>query len=69
MVETQADGEYNQDADHLGPWIKAMDPGASVEVKEDVHRKRFSARRNRVNLKCNMSFNLKFNVEFVSSYF
>jgi hypothetical protein len=69
MVKTQADGEDNQNADHLGPWIKAMDPGASVEVEENVHGKRFSARCNRVNLKCKMSFNLKFNFEFVSLHF
>jgi hypothetical protein len=37
MVKTQADGEDNQNTHHLRPWIKPMDPGASVEIKEDVH--------------------------------
>jgi hypothetical protein len=37
MVKTQTDGEDNQDADDLGPRIKAMDPGVSVEVKKNVH--------------------------------
>lgn len=37
MVKTQADGENNQHADHLGPWVKAMYPGIFVEVEEDVH--------------------------------
>ena len=41
MVKTQADGEDNQNADHLRPWIKPMDPGASVKVKEDVHSRLF----------------------------
>jgi len=39
MVKTQADGENNQHADHLGPWVKAMYPGIFVEVEEDVHNK------------------------------
>jgi hypothetical protein len=37
MVETQTDGEDNQDANNLGPRVKAMDPGSFVEIKEDVH--------------------------------
>jgi hypothetical protein len=37
MVETQTDGKDNQDADDLGPRVKAMDPGTFVEIKEDVH--------------------------------
>jgi hypothetical protein len=37
MVKTQADGENNQHADHLGPWVKAMYPGIFVEIEEDVH--------------------------------
>jgi hypothetical protein len=39
MVKTQADGEDYQNANHLRPWIKAMDPGAFIEVEEDVHGK------------------------------
>jgi hypothetical protein len=37
MVETQTDGEDNQDADDLGSRVKAMDPGTFVEVEKDVH--------------------------------
>jgi hypothetical protein len=37
MVKTQADGEDNQNADHLSPWVQAMYPGAPVEIKKDVH--------------------------------
>jgi hypothetical protein len=36
MVETQTDGEDNQDADNLGPRVKAMDPGTFVEVEENI---------------------------------
>ena len=37
MVEAQADGEDRQNADHLGPGIKAMDSGSSVEIEENIH--------------------------------
>ena len=39
MVKTQADGEDNQHADDLGPRVKAMYPGAFVEVEKDIHNK------------------------------
>ena len=37
MVKTQADGENNQHADHLRPWVKAMYPSIFVEVEENIH--------------------------------
>jgi hypothetical protein len=37
MVKKQADGEDNQHADHLRPWVKTMYPGIFIEIKEDVH--------------------------------
>jgi hypothetical protein len=36
MVETQADRENNQYTDYLCPWVKAMNPGIFVEIKEEV---------------------------------
>ena len=39
MVKTQADGEDNQNADYLSPWVKTMYPGAFVEVEENIHNK------------------------------
>lgn len=45
MVKTQADGENNQHADHLGPWVKAMYPGIFVEVEEDVHNELINRKR------------------------